>query len=109
MARATEQELRDFIGDTGALPSDRLNLVLGTSHRTVVRDGIAEDDENFADLQILFAAHLLETGGAIGGKLASRSISDISISFAPGTGNGSYCDLYRAMLIQITGLSGRIA
>jgi ABC-type sulfate transport system substrate-binding protein len=107
MARATEQDMRDFLGDTGQVPSARLSLLLETARQTVVRDGIPENHESFASLHMLFTAHLLDSGGAIGGSLASRSVGDVSVSFA--SEGESYKSLYQTLKTQIVGLSGRIA
>lgn len=108
MARATEQEMRDFLGDTGQVPSARLTLLMETARQAVVRDGIPENHEGFANLHMLFTAHLLDSGGAIGGSLASRSVGDVSVSYARGEGE-SYKNLYQTLKTQIIGLSGRIA
>ena len=100
--------MRDFLGDSGGIPSARLNLILETARKSVIRDGISENHESFADLQMIFSAHLLDSGGTIGGTVASRSVGDVSVSFARG-GTESYMDQYQRMKTQIMGLAGRIA
>jgi len=108
MASATTEYTRRMLGVPESIPDARLNLILETARRTVKRDGIAEDDESFADLQSFFAAHLLEKSGALS-SVVSRSVGDVSTTFGQGAQVSSWLDLYRMMKINITGITGRIA
>lgn len=107
MARATEQQMRDFLGISGQIPSARLTLLMETARQAVIRDGIPEEHEGFANLQMLFTAHLLDASGAIGGSIASRSIGDVSVSFS--REGETFKNLYHTLKCQIIGFSGRIA
>jgi hypothetical protein len=100
--------MKDFLGDAGGIPSARMSKVLEMARKAVINDGVSENHESFADLQILMAAHLLDSTGAIGGSVASRSVGDVSVSFARSAGE-SYKALYRTLKIKVTGISGRIA
>lgn len=108
MAKATEQNMRDFLGDTGEIPAAQLAAALELAYNTVLQDGIAESHEAFSGLQVLYAAHTLEVSGVVGGSLVSKSIGDLSVSFG-GTRGVSFETLYNRLKSQIIGLGGRIA
>jgi hypothetical protein len=61
--------MKDFLGDAGGIPSARMSKVLEMARKAVINDGVSENHESFADLQILMAAHLLDSTGAIGGSV----------------------------------------
>jgi hypothetical protein len=107
MSKATEQNMRDFLGDTGEIPAAQLTAALEMAYETVLQDGIAESHEAFSSLQMLYAAHVLEVSGVVGGSIASKSIGDVSVSFG-GTKNVSFETLYNRLKSQIIGLGGRI-
>ena len=108
MASATVQDVRDFLGDTGGLSDPQLSATLLMAKSAVVGDGVSENHDSFATLQILFTCHLLEVTGAISGKLASKSVADISVSYAQGSEALSYRELYNNFKTQVLGFAGRI-
>ncbi len=109
MAQATDQDVRDFLGDTGQLSAARVSFMLRSAGNYVLGDGVPEEHESFRDLQVLRTCHLLEVSGAISGQVSSRSVGDVSISFASGGNDSSYMKLYSELKTQIFGLTGRIA
>lgn len=108
MARATLQNMRDFLGDSGEIPSSQLELMLETARQAVERDGIGESHDAFAWLQMLYCAHLLETAGAANGSIASRAVGDVSVSFSNSQAT-TFFDIYQRLKAQVIGFEGRIA
>lgn len=104
MPASSVQSLRTLLGDEG-LSEAALQKALDSAGRIVVSDGVAESHECFGDLQEFYAAHLLETSGAVGGAVASRSIADISVSFARGGSERSgYLAQYRRLRAAVIGI-----
>jgi hypothetical protein len=108
MAAATKEYTRKMLGVPDSVADARLDLILETARKHVRRDGITENDENFADLQCFFAAHLLEKSGAMG-SVVSRSVGDVSTTFAQAAQASSWLELYRLIKINVQGITGRIA
>ncbi|MBN2157918.1 MAG: hypothetical protein JW807_00880 [Spirochaetes bacterium] len=108
MARADKEHLEKIVGDLDSVQAARLDLILETARGQVVRDGISESHNSFADLQCFFAAYILEKSGVLH-SLVSRSVGDVSVTFGQGAQVSSWLDLYRMMKSNIIGLPGRIA
>ncbi|HPA70776.1 MAG TPA: hypothetical protein PKY31_00815 [Spirochaetota bacterium] len=105
MPASNVQNLKILLGGAEGIEEARLQQALDKAGRIVVSDGIAESHESFGDLQEFYAAHLLETSGAIGGAIASRAIADISVSFAQGSGqSSSYLAQYRRFRASVIGI-----
>lgn len=105
MPASNVQNLRILLGGAEGLEEARLQQALDKARRIVVSDGIAESHESFGDLQEFYAAHILEVSGAVDGTIASRSIADISVSFARGQGqSSSYLSQYRRFRAGVIGI-----
>lgn len=110
MPISSEQELRDLMGGLEGVSSARITLTLDTARIYVRAGGVPETHADFAVLQRLYAAHLLDAGGAVGGAIASKSVGDVSESYARGgMEESSWLGLYRQIRAQIIALRGRIA
>ena len=110
MATSSASDFRAYLGGAASVSDQLLDVALAQAKRHVQRDGIAEDHESFADLQCAYAAHLLELRGSItGGKVQSKSVGDISVTFSQtqGRDGGSYLSEYKTIRTQLLGLEGR--
>lgn len=105
MPASTAQNLKVILGGGNGLDDAQIQKALDSARRIVISDGIPESHESFGDLQEYYAAHLLEASGAVNGAVASRSIADISVSFAQGQGqSSSYLSLYRRLRASVLGI-----
>ena len=109
MAESGVQDLRTMLGGIPEVSDDRLGYVLASAKRMVKAQGVQVRHESFADLQNLYAAHMLESFGDIQGQVSGRSVGDVSASFASGGKPKSYFELYRSLLVSVRGMGGRIA
>jgi len=102
MPLATTETLKVLIG--ADLPDALLTRALASAQRRVIADGVKVDHEAFAELQEYYAASILETGGHIQGLLVSKTVADVSETYAQPQGEtGGWLALYRRELINITG------
>jgi hypothetical protein len=108
MSQASDQYLRNMLGGLEGVPSARLAAALQAAGRQVRRDGIQDNHESFADLQCLFAAHLLESSGDLA-SVISRSVGDVSVSFDRSGRVSSWVGLYRLIKLGIQGMAGRVS
>lgn len=109
MALATAEELNIMLGQT--LDSAVASQVLADAARAVELDGISQSHIDFARLHRLYAAHLLEQSGVIGGLVASEGVGDVSRSYAVAAstdGLGQFHRQYRLARNQISGFKHRI-
>jgi hypothetical protein len=87
----------------------RLTQALDMARRTVRLDGIAEGNEEFSTLQLLFASVILESQGLIGGPISSHSVADVSVSYRSGQAGGTWEERYRSHRLKVCGIQGRFA
>lgn len=107
MAESTTASLRELLGGVPELSDTRLQKVLLSAARKVKADGVETTHEAFADLQEYYAAGILEGTGEVNGPLASKSVSDVSESYA-NSKDGGWLNLYIRELRTITGRRGFI-
>lgn len=106
MPRATVENLRNLLGGLSGIEDSRIQSTLDRAARQIIDDGIDEAHERFADCQETYAAHLLEQAGINGGRMASRQVGDVSVSFAqPPQGEGrGWLGEYRLLKANIRGI-----
>ena len=111
MPAATIDYVRNFLGIAEGVNLPQLSIFLESSKEIIKGEGVSEEHVLFASLQALYVGHMLETSGAITtGKISSKSIADISTSYAVnGNSSFSYVEIYTKIKTQILGLAGRIA
>ncbi len=107
MAASTVASLRELLGGVPDLSDVRLQKVLVSAKRKVKADGVDSTHEAFADLQEYCAAGILEGTGEIMGPLASKSVADVSETYAS-IAEGGWQNLYRRELVSIIGKRGFI-
>lgn len=106
MAESTTASFRELLGGVPEIFDTRLQRALTSAARKVKADGVADSHEAFADLQEYYAASILEETGQMT-SLASKSVGDVSETYANAEGGG-WIGLYRRELINITGKRGFI-
>lgn len=111
MPQATVQDMRDLF-PLGNVRDEQISRILESSKTAVVFGGVKVEHEAFAELQILYAASVLQSFGLIDGNVSARSIGDVSVSFCGGASgadkDASFVGRYRALRANILGLSARI-
>ena len=109
MAAATAESLKEFLSGASDVPDALLEKVLHSAFLKVQRDGVSVSHESFADLQEYYAASILESTGAIQGRLVSKSVADVSETYNQSEGNGmSYKEMYYQTLRDVVGKKGFI-
>lgn len=110
MATPSAADFRAYLGGAASVSEELLEAALAQAKRHVQRDGFKEVHESFADLQCAYAAHLLELRGSItGGKVQSKSVGDLELTFAQNQSGdgGSYLSEYKSIRTQLLGFEGR--
>ena len=99
-----------MLGGLSGVGDERLQLALDMAQGVVCRSGVPETQPEFADLQRVYAAHLLEIGGVSVGAVTSKRIGDVSVQFARGAADqvADYGELYQLLLTQVRGFRGRL-
>ena len=100
--------LRELLGGVPEISDTRIQRVLSSACRKVKADGISDAHEAFADLQEYYAASILESTGEASGPLVSKSVGDVSETYANASGGGGWMNLYLRELRSITGRKGFI-
>ncbi len=105
MPRSSVENLRNLHGGLFGTEDATLQSMLDKAARQVIDDGINESHARFVDCQEAYASHLLSSAGIIGGPLASRSVGDVSVSFAqPAQGARTWMGEYRILKAGIRGI-----
>jgi len=107
MAESSVASLRELLGGVPEITDTRLQRVLVSAARKVKADGVSDTHDAFQDLQEYYAAGILEETGEVEGPLQSKSVADVSETYAS-SNSGGWLKLYIRELRTITGKRGFI-
>lgn len=107
MSLATVTMFRNLLGGASHLTDARLESVLNFAEIKVKNDGVSETNELFGQLQLYYAASILERSGEIDYVTISRQVGDVSTSYLTNQ-YGGFFNLYIKELRNIVGKSGFI-
>ncbi|MEW6525081.1 MAG: hypothetical protein AB1444_00270 [Spirochaetota bacterium] len=107
MPLATVTMFRELLGGASHLADARLQSVLNFAEVKVKNDGISDTHELFAQMQMYYAASILERSGEIDYVTISRQVGDVSTSYLTNQ-YGGFFNLYVKELRNIIGKSGFI-
>lgn len=108
--KATKDDLLTVLNTRQSISEPQLSSALNAADRFVQADGFYPTDVNYADLHCYYSAHLLQVRGIIEQDVASKSVGDVSTSYAnQAQGESRWLNEYNRLSRKLRGLNGRFA